>query len=146
MTWKSISKMVWIVGGHLIHYKLLPLPIKYSVRWRAFSHTCTLRNKTVRLLFPPVWQAQSAGQLRQQRRLISHTFLNVCKQNSWNISHQPVQRMSADGGPLLCRLQPLRGSNREVWFLWNIEYIENWPFLSLIPSCGDTPATRDRTG
>lgn len=98
MTWKNIYKMVWIVCGHLIYCKLLPLPIKYSGRWGAFSHTCTLRNKTVRLLFPPLWHAQSAGQLRQQRLLISHTFLNFCKQSSWNISDQPVQRMSADGG------------------------------------------------
>lgn len=35
---------------------------------------------------------------------------------------------------------------REVWFLRDIQYIENWPFFSLIPSSGDTPVTRDHTG
>lgn len=59
-----------------------------------------------------------------------------------------VQRLSADwGGGLWCCAdgEPSEGGKREVWVLRNI-YIESWPLLSLILSCGDTPVNWDQAG
>lgn len=137
----DVVGVVWMGGKYAIILSLVHINIYSSYIKCLNCGICLFICRFCKILFTLVL---SSGLLDAA----AGTFFKISsKQNRRTISHQAgsktVSRLRGVSDVVLMA-NPPRGESEKYEFCEI--YIECWPLLSLIPSCGDTPVNWDHAG